>query len=132
MTLTGHNITIDARAYATPVNDPEIVEVIDLVSGEVQQTKTFIAGHRYGELVEARVGMREALRNERPRHVCAICATPVYLVANMHKRFLLSSQDGRWIVPGEDTGRLKRGRNPGAEISRFARERGAQTHQAID
>jgi len=64
MTLIGHNVTIDARAYATPVHDPEIVEVIDLVSGEVYQTKAFIARHRYGELVEARVDMREALKND--------------------------------------------------------------------
>ena len=69
------------------MNDPEIMEVIDLVSGEIQQTKTFMAAHRYGELVEARVGMREALKHEQPRHMCAVCATPVYLVANMHKRF---------------------------------------------
>jgi competence CoiA-like predicted nuclease len=96
MNLTGHNVTIEARAFATPVNAPEIVEVIDLVSGEVQQTKTFIAGHRYSELVEARVGMREALKNEQPRHICAICGTPVYLVANMHKRFFFrhKTEDG--------------------------------------
>jgi hypothetical protein len=96
MTLTGHNVTIEARAFATPVSDPEIVEVIDLVSGEVQQAKTFIAAHRYSELVEVRVGMREALKNEQPRHMCAICATPVYLVANMHKRFFFrhKTEDG--------------------------------------
>jgi hypothetical protein len=96
MTLTGHNVTIEARAFATPVNDPEITEVIDLVSGEVQRTRTFIAAHRYSELVEARVGMREALKNEQPRHICAICGTPVYLVANVHKRFFFrhKTEDG--------------------------------------
>jgi hypothetical protein len=106
MSLTDHNVTIDARAYATPVDDPEIVEVIDLVSGEVQQTKAFIAGHRYGELVQARVGMREALKNERPRHICAICATPVYLVANMHKRFFFRHKTEDGSCPAKTRGAL--------------------------
>lgn len=106
LSLTGHNITIDARAYATPVHDPEIGEVIDLISGEVQQTKTFIAGHRYSELVEARVGMREALKNEQPRHICAICATPVYLVANMHKRFFFRHKTEDGSCPAKTRGAL--------------------------
>jgi hypothetical protein len=29
MTLTSHNVTIEARAFATPVHDSEIVEVAD-------------------------------------------------------------------------------------------------------
>jgi hypothetical protein len=106
MTLTGNNITIDAREFATPVEHPEIVEVIDLVSGEVQQTKAFIAGHRYSELVEARVGMREALRNEQPRHICAICSTPVYLVANMHKRFFFRHKTEDGSCPAKTRGAL--------------------------
>ncbi|WP_439402629.1 DUF6035 family protein [Bradyrhizobium sp. DASA03068] len=106
MALTDRNVTIDARAYATPVHTPEIVEVIDLVSGEVQQTKAFIEAHRYGELVEARVGMREALKNERPRHICAICATPVYLVANMHKRFFFRHKTEDGSCPAKTRGEL--------------------------
>jgi hypothetical protein len=96
MTLTGHNVTIEARAFATPVNDPEIEEVIDLISGEVQQTTRFIAAHRYSELVEVRVAMREAMKKGQPRHICAICGTPVHLVANMRKRFFFrhKTEDG--------------------------------------
>lgn len=106
MTLTGHNVTIEARAYATPVLDPEIVEVIDLISGEILQTQTFIAAHRYSELIEARVGMREALKNEHPRHICAICATPVYLVANKHKRFFFRHKTEDGSCPAKTRGAL--------------------------
>jgi competence CoiA-like predicted nuclease len=96
MTLAGFNVTVDPRAPATPVDDPEIVEVIDLVSGAILQAKRFIGSHRYGDLVEARVGMREALKNEQPRHICAICWTPVYLVASTRKRFFFrhKTEDG--------------------------------------
>ncbi|WP_035646442.1 DUF6035 family protein [Bradyrhizobium sp. ORS 285] len=96
MTVTSRNVTIEARAFATPVNDPEIEEVIDLISGEVQRATTLIASHQYGELVEARVAMREAIKKGQPRHICAICGTPVHLVANMRKRFFFrhKTEDG--------------------------------------
>lgn len=87
MTYSSHNVTIDARAFATPVSDPEIAEVIDLISGEVQRATTFIAANRYGEFVKMRVAMREAMKKGKPRHICALCGTPVHLVANMQKRF---------------------------------------------
>ncbi|MCP1768480.1 DUF6035 family protein [Bradyrhizobium japonicum] len=87
MIFSGHNVTIEARAFATPVESPEIEEVIDLISGEVQRATTFIAAHRYSEFVEVRVAMREAMKKGQPRHICAICGTPVHLVANMRKRF---------------------------------------------
>jgi hypothetical protein len=40
--------------------------------------------------------LREALNSETPRHICAICAVPVYLVANPLKRFFFrhKSEDG--------------------------------------
>ncbi|MDF0579225.1 DUF6035 family protein [Bradyrhizobium yuanmingense] len=96
MIITGHNVTIEARAFAAPVNNPEITEVIDLISGEVQRATAFIAAHRYSELVEARVAMREATKKGQPRHICAICGTPVHLVANMRKRFFFrhKTEDG--------------------------------------
>ncbi|MGY4199046.1 DUF6035 family protein [Bradyrhizobium sp. USDA 4520] len=96
MTFKGHNVTIEPRAFAAPVNDPEIAEVIDLNSGEVQRATTFIASHRYSELVEARVAMREGMKKGQPRHLCAICGTPVHLVANMRKRFFFrhKTEDG--------------------------------------
>jgi len=87
MALVEYNVTIDPRASATPVDDPEIVEVIDLIAGDIRNVREFISGHRYGDLIAARVEFREALKNQKPHHICAICGTTVYLVANMHKRF---------------------------------------------
>jgi hypothetical protein len=66
MTFSGLNVTIDARAFATPVDNPEIAEVIDLISGEVQRATTFIASHRYGEFVKMRVAVREAMKKGLP------------------------------------------------------------------
>ncbi|MFB6452763.1 hypothetical protein [Bradyrhizobium tunisiense] len=62
MTYSSHNVTVDARDFATPVDDPEIAEVIDLISGEVQRATTFIASYRYGEFVKMRVPIREAMK----------------------------------------------------------------------
>ncbi|MBB4395073.1 DUF6035 family protein [Bradyrhizobium sp. ERR14] len=88
MTYSSHNVTIDALDFATPVDDPEIAEVIDLISGEVLRATTFIASHRYDEFVKVmRVAMREAMKKGKPRHVCALCSTPVHLVGNKQKRF---------------------------------------------
>lgn len=91
-----NNITVDPLAPATPVGDPEIAEIIDAGTGKILDAKEFIASHRYGDLVAARVGMREDLKSDRPRHLCALCATPVYLVANLYKRFFFRhrSEDG--------------------------------------
>lgn len=44
MIFSGHNVTIEARAFATPVESPEIEEVIDLISGEVQRATHFRGG----------------------------------------------------------------------------------------
>jgi hypothetical protein len=87
MASIDQNITVDPRTPATPVDDPEITEVIDLVDGEILNAREYIGSHRYDGLIEARVGMREALKQRKPRHICALCGTPVYLVSNLHKRF---------------------------------------------
>ncbi|WP_456858068.1 DUF6035 family protein [Bradyrhizobium sp. USDA 4515] len=73
---------------------------MDLNSGEVQRATTFIASHRYSELVEARVAMRERMKKGQPRHICAICGTPVHLVANMRKRFFFrhKTEDGSCLA----------------------------------
>jgi hypothetical protein len=96
MVLADHNVTIDPAAPATPVAHPEIEEVIDLVAGDICNVREFISGHRYSDLIEARVGMRQALAKETPRHICAICGIPVYLVANTLKHFFFrhKSEDG--------------------------------------
>ena len=87
MTSLTHNITVDPLAPATPVHDPEIVEVIDLANGKILNAKTFIASHRYDAIVPLRMHICESLRSERPLCTCPLCSTPVYLVANKEKRF---------------------------------------------
>jgi hypothetical protein len=83
----GHNITVDPSSPAVPVDNPEISETIDLVTGQVRDTKTLIASLRYDELVAERVRIRESLKEQKPTHICALCGTPVYIVASLHKRF---------------------------------------------
>jgi hypothetical protein len=80
------NVTFDPLAFAEPVLNPEIAEILDLESGEFSDVATFISERRYDRLVAERVAIRENLAN-RPRFGCALCATPVYLVASREKRF---------------------------------------------
>jgi hypothetical protein len=80
------NVTVDPLALATPVLRPEIAEILDFASGEFLDAATYIAAKRYDRLVAERVDIREGLNNN-PRFGCALCATPVYLVASGKKRF---------------------------------------------
>jgi hypothetical protein len=54
MALIDHNVTVDPRASATPVDDPAISEIIDLVSGEVLDTRAFVSSRRYDDLIACR------------------------------------------------------------------------------
>jgi hypothetical protein len=96
MSLATYNVTIEPSSPATPVDDPEIAEVIDLVTGEIIDTAAFIGSRRYDEIIAQRVQVREALKQEHPTYACALCWTPVYLVASMHKRFFFrhTHEDG--------------------------------------
>lgn len=87
MVQADRNVTIEPRASATPVDDPEIVEVIDLVTGEILDSNAFIGGQRYDTFVAKRNYLRECLKRNEPRHACVLCWTPVYLVASPRKRF---------------------------------------------
>lgn len=80
------NVTFDPLAFAEPVLKPEIAEILDLEDGEFLDVATFISRRRYDRLVAERVSIRENLA-DRPRFGCALCATPVYLVASREKRF---------------------------------------------
>jgi hypothetical protein len=80
------NVTVDPLALATPVLRPEIAEILDFASGEFLDAAAYIAAKRYDRLVAERVDIREGLDNN-PRFGCALCATPVYLVASGKKRF---------------------------------------------
>lgn len=85
--MTNRNITIDPLAAATPVDDPQIVEVIELGEGKILNAKEFIGSYRYGDLVTIRLRVREELKEAKPRFVCPMCHVPVYIVANPIKHF---------------------------------------------
>lgn len=93
---TDRNTTIDPQVPASPVEHPEISEVIDLIEGIVLDVKTFIASHRYGEFVAKRVRIRESLKTQKPLFACALCCASVYVVASPEKRFFFrhSVEDG--------------------------------------
>src|SRR5262249_43727761 len=96
MSLAAYNVTIDPSARATPVEDPEIMDIIDLVTGEIVETASFIGTRCYSEIVAQRMHIRESLAREHPTHACALCWTSVYLVVSMHQRFLFrhTQEDG--------------------------------------
>lgn len=81
------NITVDPLAQASPVEDPELAEVLRLETGEIFKAVEFIAGLRYDALVKLRVDVQEDLQKKRYRFHCAWCSTPAYIVASTQKRF---------------------------------------------
>ncbi len=83
----GANVTVDPLAYATPVDDPEIVEIHNLDEGAFFKAKEFIGGHLYQDLVSARLRIRERLSGGTPQFACAWCGTPAYIVATPEKHF---------------------------------------------
>jgi hypothetical protein len=87
MALLNYNVTIDPAAAASAVTDPEIEAVIDLISGDILDSTRFITSHRYDAFVEKRGWVLEAMKADKPLFACALCGTPVYLVASPEKRF---------------------------------------------
>ncbi|QGM47416.1 DUF6035 family protein [Methylocystis heyeri] len=85
--MKGETISIDPLAHATPVDDPEIIEIQDLRTGELVNSQALISSYRYGDFIVLRGKVREHLHSEVPFYACALCATPVYIVANQAKRF---------------------------------------------
>jgi hypothetical protein len=67
----GYNVTIEPSSPAMPVDDPEITEIIDLVTGDIKDTKSLTGALRYGELITERVRLRESLKQNKPTHACA-------------------------------------------------------------
>lgn len=79
-------VTIDPLSIAIPVADPEIVEILDLDTGEIIEAEKYISGMRYEELIANRQTIKERL-SEQPVFGCALCATPVYIVSSPKKHF---------------------------------------------
>lgn len=99
------NVTFDPLAFAVPVQDPAIGEVLDCDSGAFVETKSFIGGKRYEELIAERMAVRDRLV-ERPRFRCSLCTVPVYLVSNQLKHFFFRHVTEDGSCPAETRGEL--------------------------
>lgn len=106
MAFADRNITIDPQSPATPVANPEIVEVVDLVAGTILDTRAFISSHRYGEFITKRVQIRETLKGDKSLFNCALCATPVYIVASPEKQFFFRHTVEDGSCPAQTRGEL--------------------------
>lgn len=79
------------------VEDPEVAELLDLATGRCELHADVI-GDDYEKALQLRMQLQTDLRRERPRFVCAMCMTPVYLVSRPEGRkffFRHSLEDGR-------------------------------------
>jgi hypothetical protein len=81
------NITFDPAEPAEAVDDPKIAEVRSSRSGQLFDTVKLISSRRYDRLVRIRNALLDHMHRGSARLVCAICGTPVYLVATAKKRF---------------------------------------------
>jgi|CXWL01.1.fsa_nt_gi hypothetical protein len=85
--MIARNITIDGLSSARAVQKPEITEIMDLVDATYRKAVDFIESHQHQNLVIARNVVVERMKDGRPQYCCALCSTPVYLVATTEKRF---------------------------------------------
>ncbi len=71
------------------VEDPEVVELLDLSTGRFERHADVI-GDDYEKALQLRMQLQTDLRREQPRFVCAMCMTPVYLVSRPEGRKFFS------------------------------------------
>ena len=79
------------------VDHPEVVELLDLATGETAHHATVI-GDDYERALQLRMQLQTDIKRERPRYVCPMCMTPVYLVSRPEGRkffFRHLLEDGR-------------------------------------
>jgi hypothetical protein len=90
------NVTVDPLTLASPVDDPEIVEIMDLETGVILNVAKFIVSHRYDAFIRERGQVRELLHTKNCKFACAWCGTPAYIVSNQCKRFFFRhiAEDG--------------------------------------
>lgn len=67
------------------VENPEISEVLDLRTGQIQDVKCLI-GSDYGQALQLRMQVVQALRSDEPLYACPLCYVPVYLVSRADRR----------------------------------------------
>lgn len=90
------NDSTDPLAPATPVDNPEIDEVLNLQTGQISNVKAFISQHRYDDFISVRMSVRENFQKGNYLYACALCGTPVYVVASPDKKFFFrhAHEDG--------------------------------------
>ncbi|MFC0808949.1 DUF6035 family protein [Ensifer sp. P24N7] len=120
------NITVDPLAYADPVQNPEITEILDLASGEVLDAVQWISGRRYDHLIADRVSIRENLSSV-PRFSCALCPTPVYLVSSPEKRFFFRHKSEDGSCPAKTRSALSR---EAIQALKYDGQRESEAHKA--
>lgn len=79
------------------VDSPEIDEVLDLETGQVQLARKII-GSDYAAAIALRMRLQESIARGQPTHVCPVCGVPVYLVSRREQRrffFRHLLEDGR-------------------------------------
>lgn len=79
------------------VADPEVAELLDLSSGRCERHADVI-GDDYEKALQLRMQLQTDLKLEKPRFLCSMCMTPVYLVSRPEGRkffFRHSLEDGR-------------------------------------
>lgn len=81
------NVTIEGLSPARAVQRPEIIEIMDLDDATYHRAVEFIESHLHQNLVIARNDVVARMKDGKPRYCCALCSTPVYLVATIEKRF---------------------------------------------
>jgi hypothetical protein len=82
------------------VADPQIDEVLDLVTGKLAPAESLVTGD-YQQVLEYRLHLMQEMRAGRARHACPICAVPVHLVRREKERrfhFRHETEDGRCPV----------------------------------
>lgn len=88
------------------VDAPEIAEVLDLQSGDILDVKRLI-GSDYGQALQLRMRVAQALRSDTPLYACPLCYVPVHLVSMADRRrfyFRHEVEDGR--CPAKTRGQL--------------------------
>ncbi|MES0038114.1 DUF6035 family protein [Mesorhizobium sp. M0046] len=103
--MTQGNVTIDPLSPASPVDNPEIKEVLDLTTGEYLSVKELIRSFRYDHLIAERVKVRSAL-SAAPLYKCATCPSAVYLVSTPEKRFFFRHRQEDGSCPSQTRGAL--------------------------
>jgi hypothetical protein len=79
------------------VDDPEIDEVLDLLTGRLLTAQQAISSD-YEKAIQLRMESRQLIARGYPRYVCSLCGVPVYLICRENERrfhFRHRVEDGR-------------------------------------